>query len=564
MASKVDQSSATSSKVSMLRPKFGFVIPKNKLSGSLIRTSKGSTKNGSNSAIEDSTKQSQRKTKFSSYFIPDTSVRKRKALVYQTRLDQISKRLKKSEQHTGEVFVYEPSVSPTQASNTESNKKQLDKMYRELLDLERREIIGELLKLNPSFKAPADYKPLLKEAKIPVPTREYAGYNFIRMLLGAESNTQKKLQDETGAKIRVHGAKKGTGDKHEITQTDINEAQTTYEDIYINVSAETYDKVDAAVALLEQLLASASSVLVSSKPASPATQPVVTSFPSNTQFPSNPSPCLPPRAPPGPLNSVSVPSSAVQPLQTSSSFQYRSYTGQLPPVRPNSVLMPLSPAGPGPHRPLESPPPRQPPVPFPQISPNSTPGAPYHAQMRGPPARPGDMHAAPPQLMGPLPPRPHVSPYTPIQAPRMATPSNHPMMRPPGPTSGDFAYQPRQPFPAYQNPGNQFGYRIDPREYGQPQPRHHGFQYPNQQRERMDPYGYPSAPRPGPMMQNWDRPTGRNSNPNRGYGAPPGPRGGQYYDPFMPSSTCPVRPRKERRGEADPEYEDLMASVGVK
>jgi hypothetical protein len=29
--------------------------------------------------------------------------------------------------------------------------------------------VGELLKLNPSYKAPPDYKPLLKEARIPVP-----------------------------------------------------------------------------------------------------------------------------------------------------------------------------------------------------------------------------------------------------------------------------------------------------------------------------------------------------------------------------------------------------------
>lgn len=44
--------------------------------------------------------------------------------------------------------------------------------------------------------------------------------------------------------------------QREITQADIQEAQTTYEDIYIEVSADTYDKVDAAVSLLETLLTS--------------------------------------------------------------------------------------------------------------------------------------------------------------------------------------------------------------------------------------------------------------------------------------------------------------------
>ncbi|XP_078150951.1 RNA-binding KH domain-containing protein isoform X2 [Carex rostrata] len=493
----------------------------------------------------------------------------------QTRLDQINKRLKTSGEHTeGEFGDYEPSVSPTEAPRTESNGKQLDKTYRELMDLERREIIGDLLKLNPSYKAPPDYKPLLKETRIPVPTKQYSGNNFFRMLLGAESNTQKRLQDETGARIRVHGTKKGTGEKREITQEDIQEAPTTYEDIYIDVSADTYDKVDAAVALLETLLTSATSIPATPKPVSSATPAgVATPLPSIPQFSPNANPWLPPRAPPGPLNSTSIPSSPAQPLLTNSSFQYRSYTGQSPPVRPNPVLMPLSPAGPGPHRPLESPPARQAPVPFPQVNHNSTPGAPYHAQMRGPPAQPGGMHGAPPQSMGPLPPRAHVSPYTPIQAPRMATPlaatSNHPGVRPPPrPNSGDFSYQNRQPYPAYQNPGNQFGYHTAPREFAQPPPRHHGFQYPNQQRSQMDPYGYswgPNQPGQNQMMRNYDRPNGRGSFPNRAYGAPSGSRGNQYYDPFMPSNVGPVRPRKERKGEeADPEYEDLMASVGVK
>lgn len=322
----------------------------------------------------------------------------------------------------------------------------------------------------------------------------------------------------------------------------------------------------------------AASVPATPKPVSSVTPAVMaTPLPGISQFPPNLSPWLPPRAPPGPLNSASVPSSSAQPLLTNSSFPYRSYTGQSPPVRPNPVLMPLSPAGPGAHRPLESPPARQSPVPFPQVSPNSTLGAPYHPQMRGPPAQPGGMHSAPPQSMGPLPPRAHVSPYTPIQAPRMATPlatSNYPAVRPPRPISGDFSYQSRQPFPAYQNPGNQFGYQTAPHEYDQPPPRHHGFQYPNQQRARMDPYGYSWAPRSGQMMRNYDydhnydrnydRPNGRGNVPNRAYGAPPGPRGSQNCDQFRPSYGGPVRPRKERKGEADPEYEDLMASVGVK
>jgi splicing factor 1 len=88
MASKADQTSTTSSKVFMLRAKSGFVIPKNKLSGSLVPASKANVKNGSNSATEETSKQSQRKTKFSSRFAPDGSVKKRTA-AYQVFLNGI-------------------------------------------------------------------------------------------------------------------------------------------------------------------------------------------------------------------------------------------------------------------------------------------------------------------------------------------------------------------------------------------------------------------------------------------------------------------------------------------
>lgn len=94
------------------------------------------------------------------------------------------------------ILFSESSVSPRFLS-FQPNNLQLGK--RELLELEKRETIGkplwnpnffsegchflkyvfysdsnlgftgEILQLNPTYKAPADYKPLLKEAKVPIP-----------------------------------------------------------------------------------------------------------------------------------------------------------------------------------------------------------------------------------------------------------------------------------------------------------------------------------------------------------------------------------------------------------
>lgn len=280
MATKVEQSSpvepgiaqspisapasSISPKVSMFgAKKSGFVIPKNKLSGRLVPMFRGGGKvdAGDAAAKEDSSKQVQRKTKWGVDLNQDASVRRGRALAYQTRVDQITKQLKSGDLEIGED---QSSQSPAQASDQDSSSHQIEELgKRELLELEKQEAIGEILRLNPGYKAPADYKPLLKEAKVPIPLKAYPGYNFIGLLLGPESNTQKRLEEETGAKIRVQCTKAGTGEKKEITLSDGNDVQADCEELYVHISAETFEKVDAAVALIELLVTPVSGSLVS-------------------------------------------------------------------------------------------------------------------------------------------------------------------------------------------------------------------------------------------------------------------------------------------------------------
>lgn len=102
MATKVDSSSpaeprrgqstvssavsASSPKVSMFGAKSGFVIPKNKLSGSLVPIFRGGSKvDAGNNVKEEITKQVRRKTKWGVDLTQDASVRKGRALAYQVR-----------------------------------------------------------------------------------------------------------------------------------------------------------------------------------------------------------------------------------------------------------------------------------------------------------------------------------------------------------------------------------------------------------------------------------------------------------------------------------------------
>lgn len=73
-----------SQKVSMFAAKTGFVIPKNKLSGSLVPIFRVNKKLGGNeSANGENDKQTQRNTKWGPDLTQDTAVRKGRLIAYQ-------------------------------------------------------------------------------------------------------------------------------------------------------------------------------------------------------------------------------------------------------------------------------------------------------------------------------------------------------------------------------------------------------------------------------------------------------------------------------------------------
>ncbi|KAE9459395.1 hypothetical protein C3L33_08702, partial [Rhododendron williamsianum] len=76
---------------------------------------------------------------------------------------------------------------------------------RERLNRERQEIISQIIKRNPNFKPPADYRPPKLQKKLYIPMKEYPGYNFIGLIIGPRGNTQKRMEKETGAKIVIRG-----------------------------------------------------------------------------------------------------------------------------------------------------------------------------------------------------------------------------------------------------------------------------------------------------------------------------------------------------------------------
>ncbi|KAM1276180.1 hypothetical protein ACFX13_029425 [Malus domestica] len=88
--------------------------------------------------------------------------------------------------------------------------------------------------------------------------KEYPKYNLVGLIYGPESDNRKQLEKETGAKIQVYGTKAGTGQKAEIKPSDGSEIHGEYESLYVHIPVDTFEKVDAAVTVIELLVTSVS------------------------------------------------------------------------------------------------------------------------------------------------------------------------------------------------------------------------------------------------------------------------------------------------------------------
>lgn len=124
---------------------------------------------------------------------------------------------------------------------------------REKLTRERQDIISELIKRNPAFKPPADYRPPKLYKKLYIPVKEYPGYNFIGLIIGPRGNTQKRMERETGAKIVIRG--KGSVKEGRLQQKrDLKPDPGENEDLHVLVEADNAESLEQAAGMVEKLL----------------------------------------------------------------------------------------------------------------------------------------------------------------------------------------------------------------------------------------------------------------------------------------------------------------------
>lgn len=133
---------------------------------------------------------------------------------------------------------------------------------REKLNRERLEIISQIMKINPNYKPPADYRPPKLYKKLYIPQKEYPGYNFIGLIIGPRGNTQKRMEKDTGAKIVIRGKGSVKEGRLQMQQKQsLKHDPAENEDLHVLVEADTQESLEAAAEMISKLLQPVDEVL---------------------------------------------------------------------------------------------------------------------------------------------------------------------------------------------------------------------------------------------------------------------------------------------------------------
>jgi splicing factor 1 len=136
-----------------------------------------------------------------------------------------------------------PSPPPIYDSNgIRQNTREV--RMKEKINRQRNGIIEELLKRDPTYQPPTDYKPEKKSRKLYIPYKEYPDYNFIGLIIGPRGNTHKRMQQETNTVIAI----RGKGSVKEGARGDYGED----DDLHVLVQGDTQDDVDRAAVMVER------------------------------------------------------------------------------------------------------------------------------------------------------------------------------------------------------------------------------------------------------------------------------------------------------------------------
>ncbi|KAK9471595.1 uncharacterized protein V1510DRAFT_419736 [Dipodascopsis tothii] len=178
------------------------------------------------------------------------------AYVLTLRIEEISQKLR-----IGDIIPKDSERSPSPPPQYDANGKRINTRefrYRKKLEDERHRLVEKATKTIPDYKPPVDYRrPLKTQEKVFVPVNEHPEINFIGQLIGPRGNTLKKMETESGARIAIRGkgsVKEGKG------RSDAAYTSSLEEDLHCLVIADTEEKVQKAIDLINKVIKAAASI----------------------------------------------------------------------------------------------------------------------------------------------------------------------------------------------------------------------------------------------------------------------------------------------------------------
>jgi hypothetical protein len=193
-------------------------------------------------------------THFSTDLSKDLENRRIRSRILVNRHDNITKILSAGTLSIETDITRSPSPPPVYDPDTGQRLNTRELRFRENLEQQRRECIGEATRINSEIKIPSGFRPPLKEVKLYIPQKDHPNYNFVGLIIGPRGLTQKRLESETGAKVTIRG--KGAAKEGGQLRQDI---QSRFpigwnDETHVHIAGESWDKVDAAIELVEPLL----------------------------------------------------------------------------------------------------------------------------------------------------------------------------------------------------------------------------------------------------------------------------------------------------------------------
>eukprot|EP00922_Rhytidocystis_sp_ex-Travisia-forbesii_P004812 GHVS01007055.1.p1 GENE.GHVS01007055.1~~GHVS01007055.1.p1 ORF type:complete len:576 (-),score=69.52 GHVS01007055.1:199-1926(-) len=165
------------------------------------------------------------------------------------RYDDLARKLASGELEFGEPDIRPPSPPPTYDRNGGRTNTR-DVRVRSAMMAEYYRLVEFLAKHVEGFAPPADFKPMKKVKRIEIPLEKYPEYNFMGLIIGPRGCNHKRLEAESGTQISVRG--KGT--QKEGKKTDHQTDEEASMPMHVHIAADTEDKLEKAVGLIEPLL----------------------------------------------------------------------------------------------------------------------------------------------------------------------------------------------------------------------------------------------------------------------------------------------------------------------